>query len=144
MKLFALLFLSISLIYGAYIDEFASNAGYLRDYNASIELAKKEHKLVMLVVVADFCPWCKKLERKTLLHEDVAKKVEENCVGVVFDKNWDDGNFPKEFSSATIPSIYFINPENQKEIYQLSSYINHKKFSDLMDEALKIFRESKK
>ena len=62
MKPFILLFVLLSFLYSAQIDEFANGVGYLRSYNMALESAKKEQKLIMLLVVSDYCPWCKKFE----------------------------------------------------------------------------------
>ncbi len=139
-----LLFFFISLGLGNHIDDFAAKAGYLRDYNYSLQLAKKENKLLMLVVVADFCPWCKKLERKTLLNEDIAQIIEQNCIAVVVDKNWDKESFPQEFSNYSIPAVYFLEPNNQKDIHHILSYMTHKEFLEETNKAIKLFKETKK
>lgn len=64
-------FLSLAL-FGAHIDEFASNMGYHRDYKSALAQAKKENKVIMMVLVGDYCPWCRKFERKTLQRAMVA------------------------------------------------------------------------
>lgn len=144
MKTVILLFFFFSLSWGDHIDDFASEAGYLRDYNYSLELAKKENKLLILVVVADFCPWCKKLERKTLMHENVVQIVEQNCIAAIVDKNWDKESFPQEFSYSITPAVYFLDPNNQKDIHHILSYVTHKEFLEETNKAIKLFKEMKK
>jgi len=139
-----LLFILLSMSWGSNLDDFAAKAGYLRDYDYSLELAKKENKLLMLVVVADFCPWCKKLERKTLMNEDIAQIVEQNCIAIVVDKNWDKESFPQKFSNSSTPAVYFLEPNNQKDIHHVLSYMAHKEFLEEANKAIKLFQEMKK
>lgn len=140
--LVALLFLVTA--HGSQIDDFAKEANYLRDFSISLASAKKEQKVLMLVVIADFCPWCKKLERKTLSHQNVAKKIEQNFIPLIMDKEWDKKKFPKEFQTKSVPSLFFIEPREEKEIYRISSYENHKVFEKNLDKVLKLYQEMQK
>jgi len=66
MKILLTLLTLVSFIYAAEIDNFAAEMNYGRSYDMAIKSAKAQNKMVMLLVVADYCPWCKKFERKTL------------------------------------------------------------------------------
>jgi len=55
MKIITLTLLLFATLFGAKIDEFATKAGYQRDYNTALEMAKKQNKEIMLLVVADYC-----------------------------------------------------------------------------------------
>ncbi|MFA6394397.1 MAG: DUF255 domain-containing protein, partial [Sulfurimonas sp.] len=97
MKILIMLLTLFSFIYAAQIDEFAAEVNYLRNYEMAMKTAKEQNKPVMLVVVADYCPWCKKFERKTLKDSAVMAKVNENFVSIVIDKYKDKGKYPEEF-----------------------------------------------
>lgn len=143
MKIFIFILLLITSLWGAHIDEFAKEANYSRDYNSALEIAKKENKMIMLLVVADYCPWCKKFERKTLKNKDISSMVDKNFIAVVIDKNKDKGKYPKEYNTPLIPTTYFINPNTQKSIHKAVAYMKKKDFTKNMNEALKVFKEGK-
>lgn len=141
MKPFIFLSIFISLVYGAQIDEFAKDVGYSRDYSSSIKLAKEQKKMVMMVVVADYCPWCKKFEHKTLEDAFVKESVNKNFIPVVIDKLADKGTFPDEFASKLIPAVYFIDPSTQKSRYEVFAYTKKDEYIQSMEKALSIFKQ---
>lgn len=142
MKIFLLLLTTLSFTYAAHIDEFASKAGYLRDFTTALEIAKKQKKMVMLLVVADYCPWCKKFERKTLQTSEVDAKVKENFIPVVIDKYKD--TYPQEFKSPVIPSVFFIDPTTKKPLMSTVAYMKKKEFISNINDALGFFEVENK
>lgn len=143
MKIFILIFSIFITLYGAKIDEFAKESSYFRDYNLALKVAQKEDKIIMLVLVADFCPWCKKFERKTLKNESISKLVKQNFIPVIVDNYRDTGFFPKELYTSKLPTIYFINPFTQKVLNTSTLYVKQNDFSISIKEALKLFQKSK-
>lgn len=144
MKIFILIFIFISSMFGACLDEFASDLNYSRDYNSAVQVAKKEHKMLMLVIVADYCPWCKKFERKTLKNDLVDSKVKMNFIPLIIDKHRDEGNYPDKFHSPLIPTTFFIDPDTEESMYKSMSYITKRDFLYNIDEAIKLFNEKQK
>ncbi|DAB28876.1 MAG: thioredoxin [Sulfurimonas sp. RIFOXYD12_FULL_33_39] len=144
MKPFILLFVLLSFLYSAQIDEFANGVGYLRSYNMALESAKKEQKLIMLLVVSDYCPWCKKFERKVLENPLVKEAVNRDFIAVAIDKNSDKGNYPQEFAAVMIPAVYFIDPKTQKSIYEVVAYRKKDEYLLNLKEALEIFKQNDK
>ena len=141
MKILLSLFILFTFSYAAQIDEFASEVGYLRDYSLAVKTAKEQNKMVMLVVVGDYCPWCKKFEKKTLKSSEVRAKVNEEFVAVVIDKYKDKGNYPKDFYAPLIPAVYFINPSNEKSLLETVAYMKKAEYMENMEDALSIFSQ---
>lgn len=142
-----ILFLTLSIVfslYAAQIDDFAKSVNYEREYKTALHKAQKEQKPLMLLVVADYCPWCKKFERKTLEDTQVKEYVSNNFIPVVIDKLREKGTYPDEFASPLIPAVYFIDPKTQKSIYEVIAYKTKDEFTTNMQEVLKIFTQSKK
>ena len=98
----------------------------------------------MLVAVADYCPWCKKFERKTLKDSAVMAKVNENFVGLVIDKYKDKGKYPQEYNAPLIPAVFFINPKDQKSLFETVAYMKPDEFMESMDYALSTNKAEKK
>jgi thioredoxin-related protein len=144
MKILITLLTLFSFIYAAQIDEFAAEVNYLRNYETAIKSAKVQNKLVMLVVVADYCPWCKKFERKTLKDSAVIAKVNENFVSIVIDKYKDKGKYPEEFRAPLIPAVFFINPKDQKSVFETVAYMKPDEFIENMDYAISTKKTEKK
>ena len=144
MKILITLLTLFSFIYAAQIDEFAVEVNYLRNYETAIKTAKAQNKLVMLVVVADYCPWCKKFERKTLKDSSVMAKVNENFVSIVIDKYKDKGEYPEEFRAPLIPAVFFINPKDQKSLFETVAYMKPDEFMENMDYAVSTNKAEKK
>ncbi len=141
MKVLMSLFILFTLSYSAQIDEFASEVGYLRDYNLALKTAKEQNKMVMVVVVGDYCPWCKKFERKTLKSSEVKAQVDKEFIAVVIDKYKDKGNYPKEFYAPLIPAVYFVDPSNGKSLLETVAYMKKAEYMENMDDAISIFEQ---
>ncbi|HEX5670770.1 MAG TPA: thioredoxin family protein [Sulfuricurvum sp.] len=144
MKILMTLLTLFNFIYAAQIDEFAAEVNYVRNYETAIKTAKAQNKLVMLVVVADYCPWCKKFERKTLKDSAVMAKVKDSFVGLVIDKYKDKGKYPQEFSAPLIPAVFFINPKDQKSLFETVAYMKSDEFMENMDYAISSNKAEKK
>lgn len=144
MKTLLLLLLTFSFALSAQIDEFASEVNYSRDYNAALKDAKSQNKLLMLVVVGDYCPWCKKFERKTLNSTLVQGQVKKDFIPVIIDKAKDKGKYPPEFYSKLIPTVFFIDPKTQKHVFESLGYSKKTTFAIDMDLALKAYEKVKK
>ena len=143
MKYFILLTLMFSLSFAAQIDEFASDVNYMRDYNSAIKVAKEQNKPIMLLVVTNYCPWCKKFERKTLKSSMIKELVQKDFIAVVIDKKTDEGKYPKEYKAPLVPTVYFIDPKTQKPLYESLGYMKKKTFSKEMNVALNIYKKKK-
>ncbi len=141
MKFFIFLFIFLTSVWGAEIDTFAKDSNYFRDYKTALNIAKKEKKVLMLLVVADYCPWCKKFERKTLNHKSVESIVSKSFIPVVIDKFRDKGLYPKEYNTPLIPSVFFIDPFTQKSMHKTVAYMKKNEYISNMNKALIIFRE---
>lgn len=140
MKIFILLFIFLASLWSAEIDNFASSVDYKRDYKTALKIAKQENKMLMLVVVADYCPWSKKFEKKTLKSDSISTLVNENFVPVIIDKHRDEGSYPQIYKSPLIPAIFFIDPISEQSIYKSLSYVSQREFIYTIDEATQLFK----
>jgi len=144
MKTLVVLLTMFSFMYAAQIDEFASEVNYLRDYKTAVKTAKEQNKMVMLVVVGDYCPWCKKFERKTLKSSEVMAKVSKDFIPLVIDKFKDKGAYPESFYPPLIPAVFFIDPQSEKPLLDTVAYMKKAEFMDNINEAEKLFNKGSK
>lgn len=105
----------------------AEQLGAQNNFSSAIEKAKKEHKMLFLLVVTNHCRWCKKMVYQTLSNTQVHTKLEETTVLLVLDKN---DVMPYEFKSEIYPSTYFINPKTKKSVWANVGYVTQKVFLD--------------
>ena len=144
MKILLSILMSFSFAISAQIDKFASEVNYSRDYISALRDAKIQNKPLMLVVVGDYCPWCKKFERKTLNSTLIRKQVEKDFIPIIIDKTKDKGNYPPEFYAKRIPTVFFINPKTQKYVFESMGYSKKTTFAIDMDLALKAYKKEVK
>ncbi len=144
MKILLSLLLTFSFALSAQIDKFASKVNYSRDYNSALKTAKEKNKPLMLVVVGDYCPWCKKFERKTLNSSLIQGQVKKDFIPLIIDKSKDKGKYPSEFYAKLVPTIFFINPKTQKHFFKSLGYSDKITFAIDMDLALKSYKKEKK
>ena len=124
MKTFTItLFLLLSL-YGADATDAAKLLGYERDYTTAIAKAKKEHKMVLMVIVQDPCPYCDKLVHKTLVTPCVQRRMKD-YVPLVVDKH---DAFPKQFKPPFIPITYVVDPQSEEVSYEIVGALPFKDF----------------
>jgi len=136
--LLIVLFLFLN-IFGANIDKFATDAGFERDYDTALKKAKKTNKPIMMVLGADYCPWCRKFERKTLLSKDVKSFSDKELISLVVDKKFDIKTFPKEFQTSMTPRVFFIDPKSEKSFFQTAGYIKKKEYLKKLNEMKKLY-----
>lgn len=144
MKTLITLLTLLSLVYAAQIDEFAAEVNYLRNYDMAVKAAKEQKKILMIIVVGDYCPWCKKFERKTLKDPAVMAKINESFVGIIIDKYKDKGKYPKEYYAPLIPAVFFIDPKDQKSLFETVAYMKPDEFMENIDYALNADKAEKK
>lgn len=128
MRFLLVLSMIVMFLHSAQIDEFALDVNYERDYNKALSLAKEKKKPLMLLVVADYCPWCKKFERKTLQDDEIKKLISSEFIAVVVDKVHDKGSFPDEFNAQLIPTTFFIDSHSLKSLYKIEAYKSKDEF----------------
>lgn len=71
-------------------------------------------------------------------------KVNENFVSIVIDKYKDKGKYPEEFRAPLIPAVFFINPKDQKSLFETVAYMKPDEFMENMDYAVSTNKAEKK
>lgn len=112
--------------------DFAREMFYETDYQVALKKAKEEKKDIMLVVVANFCPWCQKLEKLVLSKQSVNQKIHEKYIPVIM--NREIPNFPKKFDSPIIPTMFFIDYKDESINAKVIGYNNRHDFLNLINE----------
>lgn len=140
--LLSILFLGFTL-FAAHIDDFAKEMKFERDYNTALTKAKKENKILMMVLSADYCPWCRKFENKTLSSELVKPQLDTKTVSLVVDKKFDASSFPKKYETQFTPKVFFINPHDESILKETVGYVKKDDFATSLNDALELYKAKK-
>lgn len=133
--LFLLLF-SLTL-FGANAKDAAFMLGYNEVYTTALQKAKKEHKILMMVIVKEPCPYCDRLVDETLDTPTVKKRL-PNFIPLIVAH---DGNYPEDLRPPVTPVTNFINPNNGAVLQTLYGYQNVPAFSRAMDQVLQKYHK---
>lgn len=77
-------------------DDF-SKLGYETNYDKAVKKAQKLKKPILLVLVANYCPWCRKFEENVLRKKEVNTIIQNNYVPLIINK--EKGGFQKSWIS---------------------------------------------
>lgn len=126
MKKIVLLMVFVLSLWANEASKAAVELGYVNSYSEGIAKAKKEHKLMMFVLVRDGCHWCKKFENETLKDPDIKKQL-DSFVKVLVDKS---EPMPEYLQSNFIPTIHFVDPKTQKSVWDIAGFKEPKDFQE--------------
>jgi len=87
------------------------------NYSTAKEVAKKNGRPMLIVLVSHTCRWCRKLENRTLQNPKVVDYVNKFFVPVMVYRG--EGNYPDFIRSSMVPTTFFLTP-NEKMIMQPS------------------------
>ncbi|MDR2905658.1 MAG: DUF255 domain-containing protein [Helicobacteraceae bacterium] len=84
------------------------------NYGAALEKAREENKKVLVVVMRQSCPWCRKLINETLPAEAIDAKIQAEFVPLMLDTE----NNPREVDRSrlraeSVPASYILNPSGE-------------------------------
>ena len=114
-------------------EALATALHYETDYESALRRAKREHKDIMLVLVANFCPWCRKFEERVLLKKEVNALIQEHYVPLIINK--EKGGFPKALDKGFTPIVHFISYKDAKSYESVVGYNNRESFVYLLKSA---------
>lgn len=107
---------------------------WVKDIDTALEIAKKEHKIVMVLIEGEHCRWCKKMKERTLLDDVVEKKLENFVLLRVIRENTDAMSTLPEIKG--VPTIFFMK-ENKEVIEEVIGYFNVEDFLSYIDDVEK-------
>ena len=122
-------------LYATDLSDFAVKMQYETSYEKAVQKAKVEKKKVMLLLVTHYCPWCTKFEKRTLSLASIDTAIHNKYVPLILNRQ--KGKFPKKFDSKRVPTVYFIDPNNESLVYKSVGYRNKKDFTQELKKAEK-------
>ncbi len=107
-------------------NSFAAAMGYETDYETALMKGKKAQKNIMLVLVSNYCPWCRKFEQRVLLKKEVDAVIQKNYIPLIINKEKDP--FPKNLDKAFTPIVHFIDYRTEQSYKSLLGYNSKEEF----------------
>ncbi len=110
--------------------DFAKAMGYETNYEAAVKKAQKSGKNIMLVLVSNYCPWCRKFEERVLLKKEVNTIIQEHYIPLIINKEKEP--FPKNLDQAFTPIIHFIDYKSLQSYDSVVGYNSKDEFMYLL------------
>lgn len=110
--------------------------GFHEEYPTAIAEAKKEKKLLMLVIIQDPCPYSERMVYDTL-SDSKATEALKGVVSVIVDKH---AVFPSQFKVDFVPMTFFIDPIKEEGIRERMGYVPVEEFLDDIKEARALYQ----
>ena len=107
---------------------------WVEDINTALKIAKKEQKLLMVMVEGKHCRWCKKMKGRTLSDETVEKRLQKYVLVKVFRE--DSSQMQKLPPVRGVPTIFFMK-ENKDVVEDVIGYFNKGDFISYINDVEK-------
>jgi thioredoxin-related protein len=104
------------------------------DYDAGLETAKKDKKLVIVDMYTDWCGWCKKLDKDTYSDKDVEAKLTKDFVAIKVnpEKSERNAKLARDFGTTGFPHIVFVDA-NGKKVSEIDGYLPPAQFLEQLN-----------
>ena len=107
---------------------------WVKDIDTALELAKKEHKAIMVMVESEHCRWCKKMKGRTLSDDAVEKRLEKFVLVKVMREN---GNAMAKLPPVKgVPTIFFMKAD-KSIVEEIIGYFNVEDFTSYINDVEK-------
>jgi thioredoxin-related protein len=123
-KWFVCAWIVFSLILFGFSMANASDKINWLSYDEGIALAKQEGKKVFIHFYADWCAYCKKMEKETLSNSAVIDSLNQDFIPVLVNSD-KDRELARQFFIRGLPSTWFVSDTGEK-ISSLPGFISAK------------------
>lgn len=86
-------------------------------FSDAIQEAEKNHKLILVEMVMEFCPYCQQMDKYVLSKEDVKMVINHKYVFLKLDIEKDE--IPAFFTSRMTPTFYFVSASGEDIVYEI-------------------------
>jgi len=114
-----MLIISVILVFGALGAVFETQAkGSVawKEYENASKLSGKSGKHLLINFYADWCKYCKVMEKTTFQNEDVVSYMNRNFISTRINSD-ENRALAQEFSIRGLPSTWFVKPDGTKLTY---------------------------
>jgi thioredoxin-related protein len=93
---------------------FANELKTVDTYQEALKIAKQENKIILFMTSIEGCPVCDYMKDIVFEKEEVINFLDKNYVVVI--KDAETQIYPQKFYTRDMPTFYFIDPTDEKEI----------------------------
>jgi hypothetical protein len=104
---------------------------YETSYEVALKRAKEQKKNLMVLMVTNYCPWCSKFEKKTLMDADIDRAIKAKYIPLIINK--EEKEFPSFLNVPVVPTTFFIEASTEKPFHQSVGFSNKIDFKNLLD-----------
>jgi thioredoxin-related protein len=95
-------------------------------YDEGMAIGKKEGKKILINFFANWCTYCKKMDRDTFSKSDVAAYMNEHFIAIKLNSDIEK-QLSEEFRVSGLPTTWFVDKDGEK-IQGLPGYLNREMF----------------
>jgi hypothetical protein len=106
--------------------------------NALIK-AKKENKLVYVLLSESGCPWCYAMKKRVLKNKNIQDILQKGYISVIADK--DLSKIPKKFQVNFYPTSYIIDPDDTFIVQKFLGYTSANPLTKALIENFEILKK---
>ena len=121
-KIFMALCLSMVVLHASFLEEESARA-------------IKEKKLILVNIVTENCPYCKKMEKEIFSNATYRKQIEQKYVFVSIDLY--DPSLPQDLRTKYTPANAILSPTRHSIIEGYTGYMDATSFMTVLDNAYK-------
>lgn len=99
-----------------------SHLNWSSDWDASLKKAQTEQKMVLVDFYADWCVWCKKLEKSTFSDPAVSAYLQKRVVPVRLNVDTNGKGRSREYRVEGLPTLVILNGQG-REVGRISGYL---------------------
>ena len=99
-------------------------------YDEGLALAKEKHKKVYLNFYADWCGYCKKMEKETYVNQDVVKYLNDHYVSIRLNSDKEQ-KLSRKYNVQGLPANFFMT-EKGEPIGSQPGYMGPKDFMKVL------------
>jgi len=83
------------------------------DYNKTIAEAKKEHKTILMMYQASWCPECGYMKEVVFKDPVLSQYMQKHFKLLTFDITKDKSKLPNGYKYLGVPTFFFISPDGK-------------------------------
>lgn len=121
----------------AIIRSGADSIEWERDYEAAVERAASEEKIIVADLFTDWCAWCKRMDAETFAAPAVIESMAGNYVWLKLNAETDEDGIrlQERFAVTGYPTLLLLD-EQGEEIDRIDGYVPADRFKETVEHAL--------
>ncbi len=115
---------------------------WVDSYEEAQEHAINENKPILLLMTAETCRWCRKLESTTLEDDSIADRINAKYISVNVTRDID--SYPPCLKAKMVPKSFFIFPDGKLIIRGVIGYWSVEDYHSIIDDVEKAIKKHEK